>query len=199
MELVWANEDLLIAGRPYPGFPIVLWDTMDSCVPANEFMRHYLLRGSIGSERSWPSTGRALYDFFSFLQVHELDWHDVDRGEAKGVVAAYRDYCLIECELARSTTRQRLHYICKLYEYGLQQGWVSRLPFGHEERTVKREPSFLAHVDASGGKAMVNDIMPRRHRALPKFLSMDEVRRLLVAAENPHHRIVVVYFPRTPR
>lgn len=63
MELVWATEDLVIAGRPYPGFPILLWDTMDSCVPANEFFRHYLLRGAIGSRKSWPSTGRALYDF----------------------------------------------------------------------------------------------------------------------------------------
>lgn len=191
MELVWATEDLVIAGRPYPGFPILLWDTLDSCVPANEFFRHYLLRGAIGSRKSWPSTGRALYDFFSFLQAHDLDWRDVDRGEAKSVVAAYRDYCLVECKFAPSTTRQRLHYVCKFYEYAQQQGWVSRLPFGYEERTVKRAPGFLAHVDASGGKAMVNDIMPRKHRALPKFLSMDEIRTLLATAENPHHRMMI--------
>jgi hypothetical protein len=138
MELVWATEVLVIGGRPYPGFPILLWDTMDSCVPANEFFRHFLLRGAIGSRKSWPSTGRALYDFFSFLQAHDLDWRDVDRGEAKSVVAGYRDYCLVECQLARSTTRQRLHYVCKFYEYAQQQGWVSRLPFGYEERKVRR-------------------------------------------------------------
>jgi len=39
MELVWATEDLLMAGRPYPGFPILLWDTMESCVPVNDFIR----------------------------------------------------------------------------------------------------------------------------------------------------------------
>lgn len=161
MELVWATEDLVIAGQPYPGFPILLWDTMESCVPANQFFRHYLLRGAIGSKHSWPSTGRALYDFFSFIQAHELDWRDVDRGEAKSLVAAYRDYCLVACELAPSTTRQRLHYICKLYEFALKEGWVKRLPFAYEERTVKRETGFLAHVDASGGKAMANDVMPR--------------------------------------
>ncbi|MBW3801739.1 site-specific integrase, partial [Aeromonas hydrophila] len=171
MELVCSTEDLVIAGRPYPGFPILLWDTLESCVPANDFFRHYLLRGAIGSRKSWPSTGRALYDFFSFLQAHDLDWRDVDRGEAKSVVSAYRDYCLVECKLALSTTRQRLHYVCKFYEYSKQQGWVSRLPFGYEERMVKRVTGFLAHVDASGGKAMVNDIMPRKHQALPKFLS----------------------------
>lgn len=192
MELVWSNNDLVIAGQPYPGFPILLWDSMESCIEANQFFRHYLLRGAIGSKKSWPSTGRALYDFFSFIQAHELDWRDVDRGEAKSVVAAYRDFCIRVCNLAPSTTRQRLHYICKFYEYALSQKWVSRLPFGQEERTVKRAFSFLAHVDASGGKAISNDVMPRVHKGLPKFLTMTEVRALLRATENPHHRMMML-------
>ncbi|ELM3617449.1 tyrosine-type recombinase/integrase [Aeromonas sobria] len=197
MELIWATKDLVIAGRPYTGFPILLWDTMESCVPANDFLRHYLLRGAIGSTKSWPSTGRALYDFFSFLQAHDIDWRDVDRGEAKSVIASYRDYCLVECKLARSTTRQRLHYICKFYEYAQSQRWVSSLPFRYEERTVKRGVGFLAHVDARGGKTMANDVMPRAHRVLPKFLSMDEIRALLQAAENPHHRMMMLFGLRT--
>jgi hypothetical protein len=126
MELVWATDDLVIAGQPYPKFPILLWDSMESCVPANQFFRHYLLRGAIGSDRSWPSTGRALYDFFSFLQAHEMDWRDVDRGEAKSLVAAYRDYCLVTCELGPNTTRQRLIYICKFYNYALKKGWLDQ-------------------------------------------------------------------------
>jgi site-specific recombinase XerD len=164
---------------------------MESCVPANQFFRHYLLRGVIGSKRSWPSTGRALYDFFSFLEAHEIDWRDVDRGEAKSLVAAYRDFCLVTCKLAPNTTRQRLTYICKFYEYALKEGWVKRLPFAYEERTVKRVANFLAHVDASGGKAMANDVMPRSHKTLPKFLSMAEIKSLLAAAENPHHRMMM--------
>lgn len=191
MELVWATEDLVIAGRPYSGLPILLWDSMESCVPVNQFFRHYLLRGAIGSKRSWPSTGRALYDFFSFLEAHELDWREVDRGEAKSLVAAYRDYCLFACKLALSTTRLRVIYICKFYEFALREGWVTRLPFAYEERTVKRQTGFLAHVHASGGKAMANDVMPRSHKALPKYLSMTEIKLLLAAAENPHHQMMM--------
>lgn len=191
MELVWGTKDFVIAGQPYQGFPILLWDSMESCSQANQFFRYYLLRGAIGSRQSWPSTGRALYDFFSFLQAHDLDWRDVDRGEAKSLVAAYRDYCLATCELARNTTRQRLTYICKFYEFALDKGWVTRLPFGHEERTVNRETSFLEHLDGNGGKASVNDVMPRRRNAIPKFLSMAQVKSLLDAVENPHHRIMV--------
>ena len=191
MELVWATKDFVIAGHTYPGFPILLWDSMESCVPINQFFRHYLLRGAIGSKRSWPSTGRALYDFFSFLQAHELDWRDVDRGEAKSLVAAYRDYCLDTCDLALNTTRQRLTYICKFYEFAVDNGWVKRLPFGYEERTVKRDLGFLAHIDASGGQAMANDVMPRSRKILPNFLSMAEIKSLLAAAENPHHRMMI--------
>lgn len=191
MELVWGTKDFEIAGQPYQGFPILLWDSMESCSKANQFFRYYLLRGHIGSKQSWPSTGRALYDFFSFLQAHDLDWWDVDRGEAKSLVAAYRDYCLVTCGLARNTTRQRLTYICKFYEFALKKGWVKRLPFCHEERTVKRETGFLEHVDASGGKVLVNDVMPRRHKSLPKFLSMAQAKSFLAAAENPHHRIMI--------
>ncbi|AQZ32765.1 integrase [Pseudomonas sp. LPH1] len=191
MELVWATEDLIIAGHPYPGFPILLWDSMESCLPANKFFRHYLLRGAIGSKRSWPSTGRALYDFFSFLQAHELDWRDVDRGEAKSLLAGYRDYCLVTCKLTPGTTRQRLHYICKFYEFALKERWVERLPFTYEERSVRRKKSFLAHIDADGGKAMANDLMPRAYKTLPRFLSRAEVKDLLTAVENPHHRIMM--------
>ncbi|HCI1891381.1 TPA: site-specific integrase [Pseudomonas aeruginosa] len=191
MELVWASENFLIAGQPYPGFPILLWDSMESCIQVNQFFRYYLLRGEIGSKRSWPSTGRALYDFFSFIQAHELDWRDVDRGEAKSLVAAYRDYCLAACKLAPNTTRQRLHYICKFYEFAQTERWVERLPFGYEERRVRRKKGFLAHIDACGGNTMANDVMPRRHKALPKFLSMAEIKALLAAVDNPHHRMMI--------
>lgn len=191
MELVWATKDLVIDGHPYPGFPILLMDTMESCVPVNDFFRNYLLRGTIGSKKSWPNTGRALYDFFSFLEAHELDWIDVDRGEAKSLIAAYRDYSKDECGLATSTIRQRLHYICSFYEYAKAQGWVSKLPFNYEERTVRRDTGFLGHIVASGGKVMANDAMPRKDKKLPKFLSMDETKALLAAAENPHHRMMI--------
>ena len=47
--------------------------------------------GGIGSKKSWANTGQALYDYFSFLQAHALSWDDVDRGEEKTLLAAYRD------------------------------------------------------------------------------------------------------------
>jgi integrase/recombinase XerD len=188
MHLIWATSDFTIAGWPYPGFPIVLHDSMESAVEVNQFLRHYLTRGVIGSEQSWPSTGRALYDYFGFLEAHDLDWRDVARGEEKSLVAAYRDYCLTDLKMARNTVRQRLHYICAFYEYGLKQGWVGRLPFTLEDRAVRlQDKGSLAQTDTSGNRKTVRDVMPRHHKSLPKFLSKQQVKALLAATTNSHH------------
>lgn len=191
MHLITATSDFVIKGRPYPGFPILLHDDMADCAEANSFMRKYLLRGVIGSKKSWPSTGRAMYDYFSFLEAHGLDWKDVRRGEEHSLVGAYRDYCLDEIKLKRNTVRQRLIYVCALYQHALAQGWVDALPFGYEDRIGKRNDGLLAHVDASGGKVAVRDVTPKKHRDLPKFLSKDEVKALLTATENVHHRAML--------
>src|SRR4051794_22961084 len=91
MYLETATDDYVIAGVSRPGFPILLWEDMSSCEEVNLFLRFYLLRGAIGSPRSWTTIARALYDYFGFLEAHGLEWRDVERGEQKNLVAAYRD------------------------------------------------------------------------------------------------------------
>jgi integrase/recombinase XerD len=190
MQLVCATEDLVIGGLPYPGFPILLWDSMDSCVPANQFFRHYLLRGAIGSVKSWAQTSRALYDYFSFLQAHELSWEDVNRGEAKTLLAAYRDYCFRITKLARNTVRNRLLYVCEFYEFALRQQWVRRLPYAYEARSGIRGRGLLGHLHR-GQHVFARDVMPRARQSLPKFLSAEQIKRLLAATTNPHHRMII--------
>lgn len=193
MHLIWATDQFTIGGRAYPGFPIILDETMSSVVEVNEFLRSYLTRGVIGSERSWPSTGRALYDYFGFLEAHDLHWTDVNSGDEKSLVASYRDYCLKDIKLARQTVRQRLLYICSFYEYGLKQGWISRLPFSKEERTVPISSDAYANSHQAGsGTKTVRDVMPRHHRTMPKFLAKHEVVSLVAATTNIHHRMILL-------
>ncbi len=106
-------------------------------------------------------------------------------------MTAYRDYCLLVCNLALSTTRQRMTYICKFYDFALKNGTIDRLPFSYEERIVKRKTHFLAHAHAGGGKAMANDLIPRSFKTLPKYLSISEVKLLLAAIDNPHHLMMI--------
>ncbi|AJZ56136.1 MULTISPECIES: tyrosine-type recombinase/integrase [Burkholderiaceae] len=191
MRLLVSTKDLVIGGKAYAGFPILLWDSMESCTEANEFLRHYLLRGSIGSRKSWEPVGRALYDYFSFLQAHDLEWDDVDRGEQKTLLAAYRDYCFETAGHKRSTVRNRLLYVCEFYSFAHAKGWLKNLPFGYETRRVFRSAGFLAHVDGTGGAKAVRDVMPKAHKDLPGYLTSSEVQALLASATNPHHRMLI--------
>jgi integrase len=191
MRLVFATEDYVIAGIARPGFPIVLWEDMSSCRPVNEFLRFYLMRGAIESKKSWEPIGRALYDYFGFLEAHQLDWRDIARGEEKNLVAAYRDYCFDVIKLARNTIRQRLVYVCEFCEYAVRKKWVDSLPYSFELRRVTRSGGFLAHVNASAGKQEVRSVMPRKHNGIVKFLTVDEADRLLAAAENVHHHAII--------
>lgn len=191
MRLISSTDDLVISGHPYPGFPILLWDSMESCVPANQFLRQYLLRGAIGSRKSWANTGRALYDYFSFLQAHDLQWDDVDRGEQKTLVAAYRDYCFEVATLARTTVRNRLLYVCQFYAFAQRQSWIDTLPFGYETRRVLKGPGFLAHADANGGRTTARDVMPRVNTTLPEYLTGEQIRTVMAAATNPHHHMII--------
>lgn len=190
MRLVHATEDLIIGGMTYGGFPILLWENMESCLPANQFFRHYLLRGSIGSTKSWAPTARALYDYFSFVEANHLSWNDVFRGEQKTLLAAYRDYCFRVVKLARTTVRQRLLYVCEFYEFALRQQWIEQLPFSYEERSGGRGRGLLAHTHV-GSKVRARDVMPRASQSLPQFLSVEQVKALLHAAVNPHHRMII--------
>ncbi|THJ50832.1 site-specific integrase [Burkholderia sp. LS-044] len=192
MHLISSTEDFVLTARSVQGFPIILWENMLSCEPANAFLRYYLTRGAIGSRKSWGQTGQALYDYFGFLEAHELSWTDTNRGEEKGLIAAYRDYCFEVAKLKRNTVRQRLLYVCEFYKFATRRGWVPNLPFEYEERmAASPADSYLANPTNSGRVVSAPSVMPRRHRTLKKFLSKEQVKTLLAATDNPHHLMLI--------
>ena len=191
MNLIAATEEFQIYGQPKPGFPIVLWENMQSCREVNDFLRYYLMRADIGSDNSWEPIGRAMYDYFGFLEANELAWDDVDRGEDKNLVAAYRGYCFEVAGHKRNTVRLRVLYVCEFYDFAKRKGWIQSLPYEYEKRQVMRSAGYLAHVSASGGKQAVRSVMPRRHRLLKKFLCKAQMKTLIEAAKNPHHQMII--------
>ena len=193
MLLVQATEDFRLLGLPRRGFPIVLNDDMSSCVIANRFLRHYLVRGQIGSHKSWAPIGQALYDYFAFLQANSLQWDDVDRGEAKNVVAAYRDYCDATAKLRPSTTRQRVLYVCQFYEWAKRLKLINALPYDWEDRrALQRNDGFLGHVGTSAGRVLARSVMKKKvPKKLKRYLTVNQSKDLLAAPMNPHHRMII--------
>jgi integrase/recombinase XerD len=191
MRLLAATDDLVIGGFACLGFPVLFWDSMELCVEVNAFLKSYLLRAAITSRKSWEGTGRALYDYFSFLQANELEWRDTERGEAKELLYGYIGYCFEIAKLASDTVRQRVLYVCEFYKFCREKGWIHRLPFDYEERRGSRRRPLLAHLDQFGGKYLVPDVMPRKQKRIIKYLSLIQVKALLEATTNPHHKMIL--------
>lgn len=192
MLLVWASSDFCLSGVSCPRFPIILHDTMDSCREVNIFLRHHLSRGSISSHHTWRAAGQALYDYFSFLQAHNLQWQTVSPAIGVNLTDSYRLWSFSHVGLSRNTVSQRLHFICQFYEFALQQGWITNLPWHNQSRVTVRSPTFLAHLEASSGKTTTRNVMPRRWRQLPAFLSSEQIHSLIITTRNPHHRMLLL-------
>ncbi|HDS1690660.1 MULTISPECIES: tyrosine-type recombinase/integrase [Pseudomonas] len=197
MHLILSTREFKLAGLSLEGFPILLHDSMESCVPANDFLRSYLRRGAIRSPKTWAAAGEALYDYFSFLQAHNLHWRDVDRGESKTLLHAYRDYCFNIHNLATRTVRLRLFFILRFYKYALKTGLVSKLPTDLEIRAVFKDPSYLAHISGSSTTAEASDVMPRLAKTLPKYLTMKQTKLIIKSTKNVHHRALIKFALRT--
>nr|WP_256735266.1 site-specific integrase [Variovorax sp. dw_954] len=187
-----ATDEFRIAGHAYPDFPILLWDDMTGCDPVNEFFRHHLLRGTIRSNRTWDGAGRALYDYFSFLQAHELEWNSTKQAGRKDLLAAYRDYSFQIAAHRESTVRQRLSFLVAFYEYSQSAQLIEHLPFRLEmRRAAPRGDAFLGHIGRTDVGVRTADVVPRSKRGLPQFLSRTQTQALLAAATNPHHRMLI--------
>ncbi len=190
MHLIWSTSELQIGDKPSPGFPIVLNEDMTTCWPANEFLRHYLHRAKVESEKSWEQIARAIYDYFGFLEAHAAEWDAAPSPNGVNNVAAYRIYSKETANLRPNTIRLRLTYISEFYKFALRRNWISELPFFFEEARYNVQ-GFLAHTSSSGGRTRSNSEMPRSLSIPPKFLSPPQVRALVKSATNPHHRAII--------
>jgi integrase len=191
MHLFVATDDLTYAGLSMAGFPIVLWEDMGSCVEVNQFLRYYLFRGAISSRKSWEPIARALYDYFSFLEAHDLVWNDIGTDEVKPLVALYRNYCVEKFGLKVNTLRQRITYVCAFYAFALRSRWITKLPYEIEERPAGRRRGFLAHLGNSRVVVPVPAVLPRNQRIAPKFLNIAQAKLLVEAAADPHYRMII--------
>lgn len=92
MRFLLADENLVVAGRSYPGFPLLLGDDGDAMQPAQTFLWSLLITsGRTDSRKTWDCYGRAVYDFFAFILTNKIDWKATSPLGLPGPVAAYRD------------------------------------------------------------------------------------------------------------
>lgn len=198
MKLVWATADLVVEGRSFAGFPLLISGDGWPMEPAQSFLWHTLItQGTIESKLTWEAYGRRLYDYFSFLAANQLTWDEQNKPHGLSVVARYREWSLGELGLNPSTVNKRLNLIVQFYDWCKRQGHIAHLPFGMRDVRRPVHHGFLTHVDRSGGTVSKPTVMARERQATIKFLTKDQVMHCLRAKLDPGHALLFNLMVRT--
>ena len=191
MRLFLSDESLVVQGRAFVGFPLLVHRDGTAVEPAQSFLWDVLTtNGRAQSPLTWAKYGRDIYDYFAFLDANELDWQTVPSRGMPSVVDWYRDWSKGEIGLDSVTINARLRLIARFYRWAQQMGFIKQLPFRYQVVRVARTPGFLAHVDASANLVEVPSAMLSQKSAPIKFLTMEQVLVCLGVLSNITHRMM---------
>ncbi len=191
MRLVLADANLVVQGRTYAGFPLLVGRDGDVVEPAQSFLWDELAaNGRAQSANTWAKYGRDLYDYFAFLEANNLDWRAVPARGMPGNLDRYRDWSVAEVGLSARTINARLRLVARFYNWARGEGLIERLPFRTRTVRVNRPPGFLAHVQRDGGTAIALRPALAQRSVMPEFLTMDQVLACLARLPNPTHRLM---------
>lgn len=198
MRFVLADENLVVAGRCYDGFPLLINDDGDAIQPAQIFLWDLLGKsGRISSKKTWENYGRAIYDFFAFVLTNEYDWKGSAAPGMPGAIEAWRDWSRGTLGLDTSTINSRLRIVVRFYQWAVHKGHIDRIPFDHVTIHTSRRPGFLAHVDATDGKIKTPQVMLQEKRQTIRFLTKEQITACHDALTNLTHRLMFELMVRT--
>ncbi|KGH30574.1 tyrosine-type recombinase/integrase [Comamonas testosteroni] len=198
MRFVLADSNLVVAGMVYEGFPLLIDDDGDAIQPAQSFLWHLLpSTGRIQSKKTWEAYGRAIYDFFAYSLTNHLDWRAAPTSDHPGAIEAWRDWSRGTLGLSARTINQRMRVVIRFYKWAEQQGYIERVPFDYVTVQTSREPGFLAHVDASGGKMETPAILLSEEQRTIRFLTKEQIDLCHKTLVNPTHQLMFELMVRT--
>ena len=193
-----ADMNLVVAGRTYEGFPLLINDDGDAIQPAQSWLWDLLGKsGRISSKKSWENYGRAIYDFFAFALTNGHDWKIPAASGMPGAIEAWRDWSRGTLGLDTSTVNQRLRVVVRFYRWAVQKGHIDRMPFEHVTVQTSRQPGFLDHVDATGGKVATPQDMLQEKQQTIRFLTKEQITVCHENLSNPTHRLMFELMVRT--
>lgn len=198
MRFILADKHLLVAGRIYEGFPLLINNDGDAIQPAQTWLWDLLGKsGRIQSKKTWESYGRSIYDFFSYVLTNHHDWmHPAPPGKP-GAIEAWRDWSRGTLGLEASTINQRLRVIVRFYEWAVRKGYIESIPFDHVSVQTNRLNGFLDHVEITRGKMVTPEIMLREKARSIKILTKEQIIVCYEALKNPTHRLMYELMVRT--
>ena len=198
MRFVLADKNLVVQGRTFEGFPLLINDDGDAIQPAQNWLWDVLVKsGRASSTKTWENYGRAVYDFFGFALTNHYDWTKPAPSGMPGAIEAWRDWSRGTLGLQASTINQRLRVVVRFYKWAAQKGFIEHVPFDYVEVQTNRQPGFLAHVDTTGGRVCTPEILLPQKQQTIRFLTKDQIGVCHEALSNPTHQLMYELMVRT--
>jgi len=189
MEIFYTDNSFKLLGHSAPQIPFVVNDEMELVQPLNQFLYFIsAVNGKTRSPKTWSSYADRLIDFFRWLSVNEITWHQASKSD----IAIYRDWSLNECGCAISTVNDKLSAIRSFYNYHREKGNVVENPIGKIKKTatLNADADFLAHTrnnkDIDGW-----DLTIKENSELPKVFSKGEIEALLSGTKNVRLKLMM--------
>nr|WP_315239992.1 tyrosine-type recombinase/integrase [uncultured Albidiferax sp.] len=177
MRLIFTTGEYVYAGRPRPGFPMILGDDMVPAQPFHGYLHHHLLgRGKALDIKTWEAYGRRLWDFARFLHANDLQWDQPFESYGTSVVRVYRDWQAADLRLDPSTINDRLKQVTDFYKWAHGQQLIDELPFGQSTVTIRGIEHDLMHV--TGGQKITRraDVLLDEWDKEPVFLTSSQIK-----------------------
>lgn len=199
MKYILADKNLVVGGRCFEGFPLLIGIDGRRMEPAQDFLWDLITsNGRIASRRSWDVYGRAMYDFFAFVQVNELDWKSQQVDKACGTIEAWRDWNRGTIGISPNTINHRLRIIARFYQWAVRKGMIDCLPFTYSKvQTFRTDPGFMAHVDAKGGEVFSPAFMLSERKEPIRFLTKEQIEVAHATLTNMTHSLMFELMART--
>ncbi|MBP4052194.1 site-specific integrase [Chromobacterium violaceum] len=198
MRFVLADRNLIVAGRIYEGFPLLINDEGEAIQPAQTWLWDLLGKaGRISSEKSWDAYGRAIYDFFGFVLTNGIDWRQPAAPGMPGAIEAWRDWSRGTLGQEPSTINNRLRLVVRFYKWAVRKGHIKQIPFDLITVQTSRPPSFLDHVDATDGKVETPEVMLKETKKPIRFLTKEQITTCSETLTNLTHQLMFELMVRT--
>lgn len=198
MRFVLADKSLVVAGRVYEGFPLLIGDDGEAIQPAQDFLWHLLGRnGRIASKSTWENYGRAIYDFFAFARTNHFDWRSPPVGGLPTAIEAWRDWSKGVLGLKSSTINQRIRVVGQFYKWALKQNLIDAMPFDYVPAQTKRNPELLANADWRSDKFEVPEVMLAEPKQEIRILTREQITVSHQALSNQTHQLMFEMMVRT--
>ncbi|MGF6610603.1 integrase/recombinase XerD [Paraburkholderia sp. WSM4175] len=191
MRLLFSTSDFVYAGRPRPGFPLILSDEMTPAEPFHSYLRWILLeRGKALDLKTWETYGRIVWDFARYLHANDFTWNQSYESKGQSVITVYRDWQSFDLRLQSSTINRRIRLIANLYRWAVRRGMLVEVPFSSSEVTSHGIAHDLVHVtdgeQVSNKPVLILDEWDKE----PVFLTATQVSLARAAIRSTAHRLL---------